>query len=282
MKRIFAAMPGERIRFRTSLLLMALALTGLPVGAAPASGADLPARVYGKAPGMADPGYNWSGFYAGVNAGYGVGSAPTSLTVNDVEANFFSPDLNPLPGTLHPSGFTGGGQIGFNYQLGSLVTGLEADLAYARLRKTDSATGEFFIGGTLTTTVETRLDWFGTVRARLGVLPTSNLLLYATGGLAYGNVQTSTTGSNLPVINCVGRFIYWASGSTSGISVGWTAGGGIEYAFAPDWTFKTEYLYLDLGNRSVTFPDRDVPGSALTTNTSFTAHIIHAGLNRRF
>ena len=90
---------------------------------------------------MADPGYNWSGFYVGVNAGYGVGSAPTSLTVNDAEANYFSPDLNPLPGTLHPRGFTGGGQLGFNYQFGSLVTGLEADLAYARLRQTDSATG---------------------------------------------------------------------------------------------------------------------------------------------
>ena len=142
--------------------------------------------------------------------------------------------------------------------------------------------GEFFIGGTLTTTIETRLDWFGTIRARLGVLPTSNLLLYATGGLAYGNVRTSTTGSNQPDVNCVDRFIYCASGSTSGISVGWTAGAGIEYGFAPEWTFKTEYLYLDLGNRSVTFPDRAVPDSALTTNTSFTAQVVRAGLNRRF
>ena len=187
-----------------------------------------------------------------------------------------------MPGTLHPRGFTGGGQLGFNYQFGSLVTGLEADLAYARLRQTDSATGEFFIGGTLTTTIETRLDWFGTIRARLGVLPTSNLLLYATGGLAYGSVRTSTTGSNQPDINCLDRFIYCASGSTSGISVGWTAGAGIEYGFAPEWTFKTEYLYLDLGNRSVTFPDRAVPDSALTANTSFTAQVVRAGLNRRF
>jgi outer membrane immunogenic protein len=120
------------------------------------------------------------------------------------------------------------------------------------------------------------------VRGRLGILPVNNVLLFATGGLAYGNVRTTTTGSNLPIIHCVGGHVYCATGATSGVSVGWTAGGGIEYAFAPGWTVKAEYLYLDLGSRTVTFADRDIAGGLLTSTTNFTAHIARAGLNHRF
>jgi outer membrane immunogenic protein len=148
------------------------------------------------------------------------------------------------------------------------VAGLEADLDYSNLQKTDAATGAPYVGGILTTTVATSLDWFGTVRGRLGVLPVDNVLLYATGGLAYGSLRTTTTGSNISPFNCDGGHIYCATGSTSGISVGWTVGGGIEYAFARNWTVKAEYLYLDLGNRSVDFIDRDVPGGAMTATTA--------------
>ena len=175
-----------------------------------------------------------------------------------------------------------GGQIGYNYQSGYMVAGVESDLSYADLRKADSATGAWYIGGTLTTQIATKLDWFGTVRARLGVLPAGNFLLNATGGLAYGNVETATTGSNLPAMYCVGAFVYCAAGSTAGVSAGWTAGGGLEYAFAHHWTVKAKYLYLDLGNRSVTFPDLDNPGGLLTATTSFKAHIARGGLNYRF
>ncbi|MCP4618129.1 MAG: porin family protein [Bradyrhizobium sp.] len=246
--------------------------------------ADLPARAYTKAP-KVDPGINWSGFYAGVNAGYGRGSSPTSLDLNVVEQGVVQPGLdNPLPPTLRPDGFIGGGQVGYNAQFGSAVAGLEADIDFSNLRKTDAATGAPYVGGQLTTTIDTRLDWFGTLRGRLGVLPVNNVLLYATGGLAYGHVRTTTTGSNLPLVSCngPGRAVYCATGTTSDVSVGWTVGGGIEYAFAPNWTIRGEYLYLDLGSRSVTFPDRDVPGGILTSSTSFTAHIGRAGLNYRF
>ena len=162
------------------------------------------------------------------------------------------------------------------------MAGLEADLDYSNLQKTDAATGAPYVGGILTTTVATSLDWFGTVRGRLGVLPVDNVLLYATGGLAYGSVRTTTTGSNRAPINCDGGHIYCATGSTSGISVGWTVGGGIEYAFARNWTVKAEYLYLDLGDSSVSFIDHDVRGGAMTATTGFTAHIARAGLNYRF
>ena len=233
------------------------------------------------------PAWSWTGFYAGVNAGYGSGIADSSLATNAIEATFVGPlplAPNPLPGTLHPNGFTGGGQVGYNYQFGSLVAGLETDLSYAGFDKTDSATGPFTIGGTLTTKIQSKLDWFGTVRARLGVLPTDNLLLYATGGLAYGGVRTTTTASNMPGFNCTGPngSIYCGAGSTSGTSIGWTAGGGFEYALARQWTVKAEYLYLDLGSRSVTFSDLDLPGGTLTANTGFKAQIVRGGLNYRF
>ena len=261
-------------------LLAALAATSLLGSAAVA--ADLSPCTYTKAVPV-DPGYNWSGFYVGINAGYGVGSAPASLDLNAVEQGRIQSGFdNPLPSTLRPEGFVGGGQAGFNLQSGNFVAGLEADLDYSNLRKTDAATGAPMGGGTLTTTVATSLDWFGTVRARLGVLPVNNVLLYATGGLAYGSVRTTTTGSNLAAINCVGIHIYCATGTTSGISAGWTAGAGIEYGFAPNWTLKAEYLYLDLGNRSVTFADQGVAGSALTATSGFTAHIARGGLNYRF
>jgi outer membrane immunogenic protein len=262
-------------RFRCAALA-AFAVLGF---ASVASAADLPT----KAPiaSVVAPTSNWTGFYAGVNGGYGFGSADTSLVLNAVEAGFIS-GFNPLPGTLHPNGFIGGGQIGYNYDFGNLVAGVEADLSYAGLRKTDSATGTPFLGGTLTTTVETKLNWFGTFRARLGILPTNNLLVYATGGLAYGEVQTTTTGSNIPGFNCNGLTEYCASGSTTGVSVGWTLGGGLEYAIERQWTVKAEYLYLNLGNRSVTFPDTAIAGGVLTASTNFTAQFVRAGFNYRF
>lgn len=244
--------------------------------------ADLPARSYTKAP-VADPGINWSGFYAGVNAGYGRGSATTALAANDVEVGFIGPgDRNPLPPPLRPEGFVGGGQAGYNAQFGNVVAGLEADIDYSNLRKSDAASGAFFIGGILTTAIENRLDWFGTLRGRLGILPVDNVLLYATGGLAYGRVRTTTTASNILPFSCDGATVYCGSGTTAGISAGWTAGGGIEYAFAANWTIRGEYLYLDLGSQTVTFADRDVPGGLLTSRASFTAHIGRAALNYRF
>lgn len=117
----------------------------------------------------------------------------------------------------------------------------------------------------------------------LAFLP-PDLLFFAAGGLAYGEVRTTTTLSNLDGFNCtgLGAAVYCGSGATSGVSIGWTAGGGLEYAFARQWTVKAEYLYLDLGSQSVTFVDRDVAGSSLTATSKFTAQMVRAGLNYRF
>jgi outer membrane immunogenic protein len=165
----------------------------LGIGAAQA--ADLPMKA---APYVAPaPVFSWTGWYAGVTAGYGFGNTAQSLTADAAEANIGPPITHPAPSALRPRGFVGGGEAGYNHQAGNFLVGLEADFSYSGLRQTASATGEPFIGGVLQTTVATKLDWFGTVRGRLGVLPMNNLLLYVTGGFAYGDVQTTTTGTNL-------------------------------------------------------------------------------------
>jgi outer membrane immunogenic protein len=230
--------------------------------------------------------HTWTGWYVGVTAGYGFGNTSQSLSNDAGEANVGPPSTHPLPSGLHPDGFVGGVEAGYNYQTGSFLAGLDADFSYSGLRQTASAIGPPFIGGTLQTTVTTKLDWFGTVRGRLGVLPTNNLLLYGTGGFAYGDVQTSTIGVNVaaPPCNGPGGFIYCASGKTSGISVGWTAGAGLQYALSSHWMIKAEYLYIDLGKKSVTYPDLDapLPGGTFTSTTNFTANIVRVGADYAF
>jgi outer membrane immunogenic protein len=265
-------------RFTILLTLTAFALAG--------SGSAFAADMAIKAPPpLPAPVFSWTGWYVGVTAGYGFGNSDQSLTADAAEP-VGPPDTHPAPSGLHPSGFVGGGEVGYNNQAGSFLAGLEADFSYSGSRQTAAATGTPFIGGVLQTTVATKLDWFGTVRGRIGVLPMNNLLLYATGGFAYGDVQTTTTGVNLaatPPCNGPGGFVYCASGMTSGISVGWTAGAGLQYAIAPRWMIKAEYLYIDLGRQSVTYPDLDtLPVGTLTSTTRFTANIVRVGVDYRF
>ncbi len=255
------------------------------LAAQPAMAADINSRpVFKVAPTL--PSTNWNGFYTGVNAGYGGGRTSTTLTPNDAYAGVMGTPTNPheyspFPGSLKPAGFVGGGQIGFNFQSGPLLAGIEADLSYSDLSKSDSRTGPAFVGGQFVTTIDTKLDWFGTLRGRLGILASPSLLLYGTAGLAYGEVKTTTSGTNTFGRCDIGNF-YCITGTASGVSTGWTAGGGFEYAFADRWTVKAEYLYADLGSRSVTFSDPSAPGSALTAKTNFNLQIVRAGLNYRF
>ncbi|MBK3663870.1 porin family protein [Bradyrhizobium diazoefficiens] len=265
---------GDAMRETIAILLGATALSL----AGPAFAADMPA----KAPVYA-PSYNWTGFYFGANAGYGFGHAPTSVVPNATEAGFLADPLcvssncAPAPAASHLNGFVGGGQMGYNFQSGNIVAGLETDLSFAGLRKSDTATGNFYIGGILATTVDTKLDWFGTLRGRLGFLPTNSLLLYGTGGVAYGAVKTTVT--TLNVAGCGFLSIYCSTGSADGTSVGWTIGAGAEYAVAPAWTVKAEYLHIDLGSRSFTATDPNVPGGAITSTTSFKMDTVRIGMN---
>jgi outer membrane immunogenic protein len=238
--------------------------------------ADMPFKA--KAPIVV--GDSWSGYYVGATAGYGFGNATTDLTPNAAAAavGIGVPPFGPFPNGPGMTGFVGGGEIGYNWRFNNMVAGLEADLSYSSLQASNSATGILFIGGTYQTTIDAKLSWFGTVRGRLGFLASKDLLIYGTGGLAYGDAKITVTGTNLavacPFNNCF-------SGS-SGTAVGWTAGGGVEYAFMPKWTVKAEYLYLDFGTRSFVMSDAINAGAAVTASTHPTVNVVRGGVNYHF
>ena len=248
------------------LCVAAMLAALLPVGAA--SAADL--RPIYKAPPavLPPPLYNWSGFYGGVNIGGSWGHQDTALTIGASAV---------LSNSNHINGVIGGGQIGFNWQaVGSpWVFGIETDIQ-ASGQKAD---GTFFLpgGGVLlvipptTITYQDKLEWFGTLRGRIGYAMgyQGRWLPYITGGLAYGENKVSGSGSlaGIPVA---------FSGTKT--DIGWTLGAGIEWAFADRWSAKLEYLYIDFGN-GPTVPV--VAATAITTN-HLTDNIGRVGLNYRF
>jgi outer membrane immunogenic protein len=131
--------------------------------------------------------------------------------------------------------------------------------------------------GSFVFTRDYKLDWFGTARGRIGYLPAERILLYATGGLAYGNFSGSSW--TLPM----------NIGTWSSLNVGWTVGAGAEAALGNNWSFKVEYLYMDLGNvggssATVVVPAGGAPGSTTSYlfNTKFTDNIVRVGLNYKF
>jgi outer membrane immunogenic protein len=271
----------------------------------PAFATDLPAPVYKapvyKAP-AASPLYNWSGFYIGVNAGYGWGKANTDIA--SAAGNPFGggeDPFDPLPAFAHSdsgrlNGPNGGGQIGYNWQFAPMgVFGIEADLQSTRQKHSNRFTDSFsvhndadnitFLDGTIATDYEAKISWFGTVRGRLGYA-SNGVLLYGTGGLAYGEVGLSGTsvstvittrndGTSLPSTTVTAKGF-----AGSAVNLGWTAGAGIEGALANNWTWKAEYLHMDLGSLSVT--GTAATGATFTASSKFTDDIVRLGLNYRF
>jgi outer membrane immunogenic protein len=246
-----------------------------------ASAADMPAKapIYKAAP-MAL--YNWTGWYVGVNAGYGWSSgngANNGACADPVASGFCATYIAgggfPAP-SLSPKGFVGGGQAGYNWQASNFVYGLEADIQGSGIK---ASTTQTFTPPTLITGIETlehKLTWFGTVRGRLGVAA-NNWLFYGTGGLIYGGVSSSLTLST-PANG------FAAAGSSSSTRAGWTVGVGTEYGFAGPWTAKVEYLYYDMGRDSVTATSAvaGFVGDSLTVSQRTAGHILRAGVNYRF
>lgn len=179
------------MRKLNSTISFAIALSAI-CGVSAASAADLPARTYTKAPVMVDPGYNWTGFYIGGNAGYGWKDPTATFTPNDI-------GLGPALGLSPPvsfnmSGALGGVQFGYNKQFSpNWVAGLEADFDGANIRGGGTTNYLAIVPAAMSSLVNERVDWFGTVRARLGYLPANNFLIYGTGGFAYGNVQENAS-----------------------------------------------------------------------------------------
>ena len=229
------------------------------------------------------PVHSWAGFYVGANAGYGrqdvvvtnryeplsispwmagpvdlvhspaaFKSVPLSIDPNPSDDGpvMITPMAAQLPSTtatsLDGSGFVGGVQAGYNFQAGSFVYGVEADLQYSGMKQEASG-------------VAARIGWYGTARARVGFTPIDRVLLYATGGLAYGRMEVSD-----------------ATSMVSSTRTGWTAGAGAEIALDRHWSLKTEYLHTDLGSWSKQHDAQN------RSDYSFRFGTVRTGINFRF
>ena len=219
----------------------AVALLAVPFAA---EAADVPIKgpYYKGAPRSVVSYYNWTGFYAGINAGYGMGTSNWSL----------------LPGTpIKPKGALFGGTVGYNWQAGAIVYGVEGDFDWSGVK------GSVACGPGLVFNCETSSRWLTTFRGRVGYA-FDRWLPYVTAGGAYGNVKAT---ASLPVLG--------VSSSAAKSQFGWTFGAGLEYAFLGNWTAKLEYLYVDLGSF-------DAGIAPIVNNVSFKENIIRAGLNYKF
>jgi outer membrane immunogenic protein len=174
--------------------------------------------------------------------------------------------------TLNASGFFGGGQVGYNWQVGQLVLGLEGDMSGSAIEAKLGADATASGIGSLSASAGTKLDWFGTVRGRLGYVIRPDIMIYGTGGWAFGHTTSTATVTLTPG----GTF----SASASNDKSGWAAGAGIEYAIAPFMTFKTEYLYVDLGTDQLF--STTIFGAPVSVSEQTRIHTIKAGLNFKF
>jgi iron complex outermembrane receptor protein len=263
--------------------------------------------------------WTWAGPYLGLNAGYAWGKSDTTSIISDAFAG------SSLAATSTSGKFTGpmyGAQAGFNWQWGAFVAGIEGDIQNSR--QTERTTtfgctgatcnpllGAFGFDAPVSVQMQQRLEWFGTLRGRLGVTPTPGSLVYATGGLAVGRIKTSGTIS--------GAGLGFIEGVTEGVEIGvdddgnpieipveiptltpganpttttffnqqtkagWTVGAGAEVRLGGNWTGKIEYLYLDFGtvSTSATLPQNSTP-IAVTFNSRVTENLVRLGVNYKF
>jgi len=281
-----------------SMLLGGTSVMAADIGPAPAAGAA-PAR-------------GWTGFYVGANFGYGWRDPSIDFSGNPLaQTTFFATGILSPGVTVDPRGYLGGLEGGYNRQFGRWVLGVEADLAYASIH--DFGSAETGVGRTVnagcligpgTTCVlsrtflyeasgEQKIDAFGTLRGRAGFLVGDRFLAFATGGLAFGEAKLSAAVINnggTEIVNVNGNnnpptplssvcVDVCATGLASQWLIGWTVGGGFEYAIADRWSVKTEYLYYDLGRLSATFSDPHIPAYVFDASAEYRGHIVRIGAN---
>jgi outer membrane immunogenic protein len=261
-----------------------------------ASAADMPV----KAP-IESPVYNWTGFYVGVNAGFGWGRNNADFTGdgqnnagNDLISRVFDGPLNFNQITrsqrIDSDGAFGGAQFGYNWQVGGVwVAGLEADMQWSGLDGKFTRVAPLI---SLSLSAEQKLNWFGTARGRLGYLVNERTLVFGTAGLAYGETEASsnffTSGNDTFIgantsLHCVAG-APCLGGQNSNTSVGWTAGAGVEWAATNKVTLKFEYLHIALPDSPIVMSviPPDTGNATVTANFRNQFDIVRAGLNWRF
>lgn len=250
--------------------------------------------AYAQAQIAGAPASRWTGWYAGINAGYAWGevnassiySCPSPSGVDCFTNTDYLPPVGAAgTGSLSLQGFIGGAQIGRSWQSGALVFGIEADLNSFHLKKTMTKTAFFPLapGSFQTVSVGAETEWLATARGRLGWGLNPAILIYATAGLALSDVSMS----NFTVGNSFAEET-GASRSKS-LRLGWAVGAGVETALSATWSIRTEYLYVDFGSASTNLkiPNANLPGGLtfgnnLATSGHLSAHILRAGVNYRF
>jgi outer membrane immunogenic protein len=298
------------------VLISSIAATAL---AGSALAADLPSR---KAPPVAyipPPVFTWTGLYVGVNAGGSFGGSNNGLTATPLVDLFpgspFATTSALLASSNNTNGngrvsFVGGGQIGYNWQLSPfIVAGFETDIqGFVGSRNNNGFTSAAIplipavFGATLFSTNSNNnrnLNYLGTVRGRLGILPAPNFLLYATGGFAYGGARTGAVTQVVTISPaaiaagavCTVCTPFSTTFGQGGTRIGFSVGAGGEWMFAPNWSAKVEYLYYRLGGRNnannsllanfFTGGGGLAFASALNTGR-LDGHIVRAGLNYHF
>lgn len=242
--------------------------TFLAFGSA-ASGADLemPARAPVPMPVASD----WTGFYFGINGGWGR-SSPTSepgLSITGVT-------VTPIFQSPHLSGWVVGGHAGYNWQYGLAVGGLEIDADVADVNQTQTASLAPF-GVPVAASLNVKIDDLGSARAKLGIVPFQWGMFYATGGLGWAHSSIKASFS----VTGVGT----ASDEADQNSVGWVLGGGAEFAFAQHFLLRAEYLHYDFGTQTISFPNGAAflsVGVLPDSNAKITVDVVRGGLSYRF
>jgi len=219
--------------------------------------ADLPTRTL---PAPLPPAvYNWTGIYVGVNGGWGDGISNWTNNLSSTTG------VTGETGGFSVSGYLAGGTAGANYQIGSWVYGIEGDFDWAHLTGNSGSTcGALFDALQTNQGCETESEWLATLRGRVGYA-LDNILLFGTAGAAVSRIKTGL----IP-----------PSTFDSSTEAGWTVGAGLEVGFAPNWTAKVEYLFVDLPNPTCTTTTNC--GAVAGSTVSFNENMVRAGINFKF
>ncbi len=212
------------------------------------------------------PGYNWTGFYVGAHGGYASGRTQDITNAGAQERDLY--------------GAFGGGQAGYNYQIGSVVLGVEADVSYGDISSSWGGANQFdpYYG-------KDAANLFGTARGRIGYA-FDRVLVYATGGLAWGQMEhgfgcdaarvTLTNGCQ----NKKGGQKFYVQGDPT--DIGYVVGGGVEYGITKNWSVKAEYLFTDYGTNRIDLVDPNYPAAKSARNFATSFHRTLIGVNYRF